>query len=143
MKPLSRHLRSLATSSVLAAVALAAPVASAQDVLVDKSEIRFVAKQLGVNVDGRFRKWKANVVFLPADLAKSKAEFDIDLASIDLASEGLGAGNSRRAVVRYGEVSRRPFLVDVDQGSGGRQVRDRRRADVERREARRRGSRSR
>jgi polyisoprenoid-binding protein YceI len=87
MKPLSRHLRSLATSSVLAAVALAAPVASAQDVLVDKSEIRFVAKQLGVNVDGRFRKWKANVVFLPADLAKSKAEFDIDLASIDLASE--------------------------------------------------------
>ena len=55
--------------------------------LVDKSEIRFVAKQLGVNVEGRFRKWKANVVFLPKDLAKSKAEFDIDLASIDLASE--------------------------------------------------------
>ncbi len=69
------------------AIALAAPIADAQDVLVDKSEIRFVAKQLGVNVDGRFRKWKASVVFLPSDLAKSKAEFDIDLASIDLASE--------------------------------------------------------
>ena len=74
-------------SSLLAAVALTARVAGAQDVLVDKSEIRFVAKQLGVNVDGRFRKWKANVVFLPTDLARSKAEFDIDLASIDLASE--------------------------------------------------------
>ena len=61
--------------------------ASAQEVLVDKSEIRFVAKQLGVNVEGRFRKWKASVVFLPADLARSKAELDIDLASIDLASE--------------------------------------------------------
>ena len=71
----------------LATLALVAPSAGAQDVLVDKSEIRFVAKQLGVNVEGRFRKWKANVVFLPADLAKSKAEFDIDLASIDLASE--------------------------------------------------------
>jgi polyisoprenoid-binding protein YceI len=69
------------------AIALAAPSADAQDVMVDKSEIRFVAKQLGVNVDGRFRKWKASVVFLPSDLAKSKAEFDIDLASIDLASE--------------------------------------------------------
>jgi polyisoprenoid-binding protein YceI len=87
MKLLSLALRSLAVSSLLAAVALTARVAGAQDVLVDKSEIRFVAKQLGVNVDGRFRKWKANVVFLPTDLARSKAEFDIDLASIDLASE--------------------------------------------------------
>ena len=61
--------------------------AHAQGVLQDKSEIRFVAKQLGVNVEGRFRKWKADVVFLPKDLAKSKADFDIDLGSIDLASE--------------------------------------------------------
>ena len=87
MKLPSPRLRSLALLSLMAAFALAAPMAGAQDVLVDKSEIRFVAKQLGVNVDGRFRKWKANVVFLPADLAKSKAEFDIDLGSIDLASE--------------------------------------------------------
>lgn len=60
---------------------------SAQGVLVDKSEIRFVAKQLGVNVEGQFPKWKADVVFLPADLPHSKAIFDIDLGSIDLASE--------------------------------------------------------
>jgi len=73
--------------TLAAALTLTAPSAGAQDVLVEKSEIRFVAKQLGVNVEGRFRKWKANVVFLPADLGKSKAEFDIDLASIDLASE--------------------------------------------------------
>jgi polyisoprenoid-binding protein YceI len=78
--------RSLLSLS-LATLMLVAPPAGAQGVLVDKSEIRFVAKQLGVNVEGRFRKWKANVVFLPADLAKSKAEFDVDLASIDLASE--------------------------------------------------------
>ena len=64
----------------------AAPLAAAQGVQVDKSEIRFVSKQMGVNVDGRFRKWTANVVFLPADLAHSKADFDVELASIDLAS---------------------------------------------------------
>ena len=61
--------------------------ASAQGVLIDKSEIRFVSKQMGVNVEGRFRKWKANVDFRPKDLAHSKAEFEIELASIDLASD--------------------------------------------------------
>jgi polyisoprenoid-binding protein YceI len=60
--------------------------ACAQGVRVDKSDIRFVSKQMGANVEGRFRTWKADVVFLPAALDKSKAEFDIDLASVDLAS---------------------------------------------------------
>ena len=69
------------------ALALIATAVGAQEILVDKSEIRFVARQLGVNVEGRFRKWKGTVVFVPADLARSKAELDIDLASIDLASE--------------------------------------------------------
>ncbi|HZI84780.1 MAG TPA: YceI family protein [Casimicrobiaceae bacterium] len=71
----------------LAALLLAATNAGAQGLLIDKSEIRFVSKQLGVNVEGRFRKWKANIVFLPRDLGRSKAEFDIDLGSIDLASD--------------------------------------------------------
>src|SRR5437764_5721260 len=76
-------LRALTLSFVLTI----APHAAAQSVVVDKSDIRFVSKQMGVNVEGRFRKWNANVVFLPNDLTKSKAEFDIDVASIDLASE--------------------------------------------------------
>jgi polyisoprenoid-binding protein YceI len=66
---------------------LAAGGADAQGVLVDKSEIRFVSKQMGANVEGRFRRWKASVDFRPADLARSKAEFEVDLGSIDLASE--------------------------------------------------------
>jgi polyisoprenoid-binding protein YceI len=60
--------------------------AHAQGVLVDKSEIAFTMKQMGVKFDGRFRKWKADVVFLPQQLAASKAVLDVDLASIDLAS---------------------------------------------------------
>jgi polyisoprenoid-binding protein YceI len=66
---------------------LAATQAAAQGVLIDKSEIRFVSRQMGVNVEGRFRRWKANIVFLPRDLARSKAELEIELGSIDLASE--------------------------------------------------------
>ena len=72
----------------LAAMLMAASgAASAQGVLIDKSEIRFVSKQMGVNVEGRFRKWKANMDFRPKELAKSKADFEIELASIDLASD--------------------------------------------------------
>ena len=66
---------------------LAATQAAAQGVLIDKSEIRFISRQMGVNVEGRFRKWKANIAFLPKDLARSKAEFEIELGSIDLASD--------------------------------------------------------
>jgi polyisoprenoid-binding protein YceI len=71
----------------LGALLLAASQAGAQGVLIDKSEIRFVSKQMGVNVEGRFRRWKANIAFLPKDLSRSKAEFEIDLGSIDLASD--------------------------------------------------------
>jgi polyisoprenoid-binding protein YceI len=59
----------------------------AQGVQVDKSDIRFVANQLGVKVEGRFRRFKANVSFRPNALQSSKADVEIDLASVDLASD--------------------------------------------------------
>jgi polyisoprenoid-binding protein YceI len=66
---------------------LAAGVVHADSVVVDKSEIGFTMKQMGVKFDGGFRKWKADVVFQPKALATSKASLDIDLGSIDLASD--------------------------------------------------------
>ena len=66
---------------------ITAPAALAEGVAADKSEIRFVANQLGVNVEGRFKRFKANVNFRPNTLQSSKAEFEIDLSSVDLASE--------------------------------------------------------
>ena len=73
---------------VAAAALLALPMlAGAQGVVYDKSEIRFVSKQMGVEVEGRFRRFKANVDFRPSEVAQSRADFDVDLASIDLASE--------------------------------------------------------
>ena len=81
-----RTLRSFIPSLAMMLMA-AAGGASAQGVLIDRSEIRFVSKQMGVNVEGRFRRWKANVDFRPKDLARSRAEFDIELGSIDLASD--------------------------------------------------------
>ena len=71
----------------LCAMLACAGPASGEGVLVDRSEIAFTMTQMGVNFDGRFRKWRADVVFEPAALAKSRARFDVDLASIDLASD--------------------------------------------------------
>ena len=65
---------------------LVSGAAIAAGVVVDKSEIAFTMKQMGVNFDGRFKQWKADVVFDPTALDKAKADVDVDLASIDLAS---------------------------------------------------------
>jgi polyisoprenoid-binding protein YceI len=66
---------------------LAVPaVTHAAGVVTGKSEITFTMKQMGVNFDGRFKQWKADVVFDPAALDKAKTEVDVDLASVDLAS---------------------------------------------------------
>ena len=71
----------------LCAASLVLPgLADAAGVVVGKSEIAFTMKQMGVNFDGRFKQWKADVVFDPAALDKAKADVDVDLASVDLAS---------------------------------------------------------
>ena len=73
---------------VLAATFLAlAPISALADTVVPgKSEIAFTMKQMGVNFDGRFKAWKADIVFKPAALDQSKATIDVDLSSLDLAS---------------------------------------------------------
>jgi polyisoprenoid-binding protein YceI len=72
--------------STFCVLLLAAVGARAENVIVDRSEIGFTVKQMGVNFDGRFGKWKADVVLQPKALAASKADIAVDLASIDLAS---------------------------------------------------------
>ena len=61
--------------------------ASAGNVDYAKSEIAFVSKQMNVPVQGRFKKFTAQIVFDPNKLAAAKAEIEIDLASIDTGSD--------------------------------------------------------
>ena len=68
------------------ALAFLSGTAEAAGVVTGKSEIAFTMKQMGVNFDGRFRQWKADIIFVPNALDKSKAEVDVDLGSLDLAS---------------------------------------------------------
>jgi len=58
-------------------------------VQVDKSAVNFVYKQMGVAVDGKFRRFSSTLNFDPAKPAAAKATFDVDLASVDTgATEG-------------------------------------------------------
>jgi polyisoprenoid-binding protein YceI len=72
----------------LAAAALAGPLAAhaQQGVLPDKSEIRFVSRQMNVPVEGRFKRFTAKVAFDAARPETSRAEFAVDLNSVDLGS---------------------------------------------------------
>lgn len=58
-----------------------------QKILRERSAIRFVTKQMNVAVEGQFRKFDATVTFDPAKPAATRAEFTVDLGSIDLGNE--------------------------------------------------------
>ena len=79
----------------LALLLLSAGGAAAQGVVIDRSEIRFYTQQLGVVVEGRFRKWSANVDFRADQPERSSVAFEIDLGSIDFASDAAEAEMQR------------------------------------------------
>lgn len=67
----------------------AAPRAQAADytqVAYDKSAIQFTYQQMGVKMDGSFKKFNASLRFDPAKPAASQATLEVDLASIDAGS---------------------------------------------------------
>lgn len=73
--------------TLAAALPLAAQAVEYNQVLPDKSAINFTYKQMGVGMDGRFRKFSAQLNFDPARATAAKATFDVDLASIDTGAE--------------------------------------------------------
>ncbi len=51
-----------------------------------KSSVTATAKQLGVPIEGAFKKINAAIIFLPTRLAQSSAKIDIDVGSYDMGS---------------------------------------------------------
>ncbi len=74
----------LAISLLALGAALAAPPACAQQLVAAGSEIAFTSKQMGVPVDGRFRKFDAKVAFDPKKPEAASIGFNVDLASVSL-----------------------------------------------------------
>ncbi|MES2104722.1 MAG: YceI family protein [Pseudomonadota bacterium] len=80
-----------ALNSFLTAGALVLPAISHADefktVQTDKTTLTFGYKQMGVNMDGRFKHFATQIDFDPAKLTSAKAQIDLDVASIDVGSD--------------------------------------------------------
>ena len=75
-----------------AALTLGAQAAMAQQQLVPaQSAVQFTARQMGVPLDGHFKKFSAQVAFDPAKLATSKIAFTVDTGSATLGSRETDA----------------------------------------------------
>ena len=57
-----------------------------KQVQADQSSIAFEYKQMGVAMDGKFKKFSSQLSFDPEQVAKAKASFDVELGSIDTGS---------------------------------------------------------
>src|SRR5574343_1792059 len=65
------------------ATAFSAQAIEYSNVQPDKSSIAFTYKQMGVAVDGKFKKFASQLNFDPAKPTAAKATFDVELASVD------------------------------------------------------------
>jgi len=77
-------IRSAGLSGLASLAAIGLAVAAPQPVGADQAEIKFVSKQMGVPVEGKFKKFSGNVDFDAAKPEAAKAQITVDLASIDL-----------------------------------------------------------
>lgn len=76
------RLTALSIPAISALLFATAPVAAQTPAkLLPGSEIGFVSKQLGVPVEGRFKKFDAQIAFDPKNAAAGKVAFTIDTAS--------------------------------------------------------------
>jgi polyisoprenoid-binding protein YceI len=85
-KSIMKNFTSIAVN-VLATAALgfvALPATAQQKLIPAQSEIAFTSKQMGVPVDGKFKKFDAQVSFDPKKPEAAKISFAIDLASVSL-----------------------------------------------------------
>ncbi len=82
-------IRSLTASllgCLFSATALFADTATSAElgpIQADKSKLTFVSRQMGVPVDGEFRKFAVTMSFDPAKPEAGSAQMEIDMASVD------------------------------------------------------------
>ncbi|MES2012321.1 MAG: YceI family protein [Pseudomonadota bacterium] len=84
------HGENMIKKCILAILLSSSALASAADytsIQADKSSLGFIYKQMGVPIDGHFKKFTAQLSFDPAKPAAGKASFDLDITSIDAGSD--------------------------------------------------------
>jgi len=98
----------------------AASVAFAdQKLLPAQSEIVFVSKQMGVPVEGRFKKFDAQLAFDPAKPETSKIAFTVDVASATLGVPETDAELPKATWFNTSKFPQATFQSTAVKGLGG------------------------
>ena len=98
----------------------AASVAFADQKLVPaQSEIVFVSKQMGVPVEGRFKKFDAQLAFDPAKPETSKIAFTVDVASATLGVPETDAELPKATWFNTSKFPQASFQSTAVKGLGG------------------------
>jgi polyisoprenoid-binding protein YceI len=104
--------------AAMLAVALPATAQAPKKVDRAKSSIRFVTKQMNVAVEGQFKRFDATVAFDPAKPDATKAEFEVDLASIDLGNEEGETEAKRKPGLNVEAFPKAKFVADSVKTTG-------------------------
>lgn len=81
---MKQRMSRLAAFALAALLSAAGPATAQVKLLPAQSEIVFVSKQLGVPVEGNFKKFDAQVAFDPRQPAGGKVAFSVDVGSATL-----------------------------------------------------------
>jgi polyisoprenoid-binding protein YceI len=108
------------TIFLAAMLAVALPAAAQTPKKIDraKSSIRFVSKQMNVPVEGQFKRFDATVAFDPAKPEATKADFEVDLGSIDMGSEEGETEAKRKPWLNVEAFPKATFVADSVKASG-------------------------
>jgi polyisoprenoid-binding protein YceI len=93
--------------------------AAQQKIDAAKSQIRFITKQMNVPVEGAFKKFDGTVTFDPAKPEATKAEFEVDLGSIDLGNAEGDTEAKRKAWLNVEAFPKAKFVAASVKSLGG------------------------
>ncbi len=112
-------MRRLLPCCLLAAAVVALPALAQQKIIAAKSSIRFVTRQMNVPVEGRFRQFNANVAFDPAKPEATKADFEVEVGSIELGNEEGETEARRKAWLNVEAFPKARFVATAVKSLGG------------------------
>lgn len=105
--------------TALLCIALAPAGAAAQTVDYARSRITCVSTQVKVPVEAEFRRFKAQLVFDPAQPEAGSAQIEIDLASFDIGSEEVNVEARGRNWFDVGNHPQARFVSTSARALGG------------------------
>jgi polyisoprenoid-binding protein YceI len=83
-----------------------------------RSSITAVSRQMNVPVEGRFRRFTAQVSFDPARPADAKAQVEIDIASFDLGAEEFNREAARKEWFDATRYPKATFVTSAVKAAG-------------------------